>query len=466
MKKCRVYKQLPQGQTGAGIPPWQQPQMPEPYVGTEDPGINAKKAPWQPNMTQDSQQDPQEVPAEKANNFMSWLTNTSAAAQVKDLLKQDMEALSKGFQIGGANEQSGYQSGDYGKRSDINLGYFQAMAANMGDPIEGLADIASGLGAMGVFNSKGKEALNNAGGNGGGGTGGTEQTDISEKRDPAWDATIPNNTDAMPNSGFGSKQPDTFGRNIDQSFGQGNPTQLPAQQPLQGIMSMFAYGGNLPEYQSAGGVSYPGNQLLLDEYLQDQGKAVTPQPPQPNWYTEDFGQEQVQRPQINQPMAKKETINEADYQTASDWEMEQGKRKEFEPGGPDDPFKKAKKKNPFAAAEDKSNAEHQNEAQGAIATMKGVTTLASYQEKRKREEAIKNRMSNVFETHDVQGSDRGDYMANAPGVGGNFRPDELTRMGYNTKIAQSGYEVNDELELSEAEINDLIAQGYQLEYLD
>jgi hypothetical protein len=43
----------------------------------------------------------------------------------------------------------------------------------------------------------------------------------------------------------------------------------------------------------------------------------------------------------------------------------------------------------------------------------------------------------------VSGSDRGDYMANAPGVGGNFRPDELTRMGYNTKNAQEGIEVQD-----------------------
>ena len=32
--------------------------------------------------------------------------------------------------------------------------------------------------------------------------------------------------DGMPNQGFGSAQPDTFGRNTDQSFGQGNPMQL------------------------------------------------------------------------------------------------------------------------------------------------------------------------------------------------------------------------------------------------
>ncbi|MCK5605517.1 hypothetical protein KAR91_26730, partial [Candidatus Pacearchaeota archaeon] len=42
----------------------------------------------------------------------------------------------------------------------------------------------------------------------------------------------PESMDAMPNRGFGSNQPDTFGRNVDQSFGQGQPTNWD-----------FAYGG-------------------------------------------------------------------------------------------------------------------------------------------------------------------------------------------------------------------------------
>lgn len=297
----------------------------------------------------------------------------------------------------------------------------------------------------------------------------------------------------------------------------------------------LAYGGMI---HAQSGVSYPGAQPLWDPNDTDtSGEAfeayMKQQGPDPEPVVDPF----------------------AGYQTEQDFNQNQ--MEEFEPGGPDDPTKK-KGKGIFGMGDpNKSNAQHQTEAMGAITTMKGITGIAGYADKRKREEEIRNRMSNVFETHDVSGADRGDYLANVPGIGTNFRPDETTRMGYNTKIAQEGgeyenyitlpqhidslpraerkfqqavfddegrnwedseldwikesmkrdknpainkiasnaafyathprmavrtaynrvtepfykqqggeYNMDDELELSEAEINSLIAQGYNLEYID
>lgn len=63
----------------------------------------------------------------------------------------------------------------------------------------------------------------------------------------------PQSTDAMPNTGFGSKQPDMFGRNTDQSFGQGNPMTLGADfnKPVGGFNPdlYMAYGGYVPMAQ-------------------------------------------------------------------------------------------------------------------------------------------------------------------------------------------------------------------------
>jgi hypothetical protein len=62
--------------------------------------------------------------------------------------------------------------------------------------------------------------------------------------------------DAMPNTGFGSKQPDMFGRNTNQSFGQGNPMTLGAvyNKPVGGFNPdlYMAYGGDIPMYQGGG----------------------------------------------------------------------------------------------------------------------------------------------------------------------------------------------------------------------
>ena len=66
----------------------------------------------------------------------------------------------------------------------------------------------------------------------------------------------------------------------------------------------------------------------------------------------------------------------------------------------------------------------------------------------------------------AEASDRGDYLANVPGIGDHLKPDQHTRMGFDTKVAQDGYQVGDELQLRQDQIEQLIADGYQLEYLD
>lgn len=132
---------------------------------------------------------------------------------------------------------------------------------------------------------------------------------------------------------------------------------------------------------------------------------------------------------------------------------------EFVPGSSEDPFNKEKKRrsgNPYFAP------------QAINAATNVLTKIGEMDEQAKLEERLRRKQSDVHENFATFGSDRGDYMANTAGVGNFFRPDQHTRMGYNTKIAREGgeYNTNDEVELTEQQIRDLIAQGYDLEYLD
>ena len=54
------------------------------------------------------------------------------------------------------------------------------------------------------------------------------------------------------------------------------------------------------------------------------------------------------------------------------------------------------------------------------------------------------KFSDPFETNLVAGSNRGDRMANVPGFGNELKPDQHTRWGRDTKVAQDGMEVGDE----------------------
>jgi len=132
---------------------------------------------------------------------------------------------------------------------------------------------------------------------------------------------------------------------------------------------------------------------------------------------------------------------------------------EFVPGGPNDPFAKEQtqgSENPYFFP------------QAVIAGTKAVAGFKNRLDTNSQQEYDAKQFSDVFNYNDVAGSDRGDYMANVPGIGDFLKPDQNVRKGYNTKTAQDGgeYNVDDEVELSEAQINNLIAQGYNLEYLD
>jgi hypothetical protein len=578
----------------------------------------------QPVMTQDSQKDP--VHLQKTNNFVEWLHQAKEEAKVQQMMEEDMARIESGeYQIGGGvDRRSGYESGDYGQKKDINLGYFDAALSNMPGPMDSIMAIGHGLNAMGVFNKR---------------------KDKGQEQQPKDGDTTDQNSpiDAMPNTGFGSKQPDTFGRNTDQSFGQGNPMTLgdDFNKPVKSIYNYMAYGGDMPAFYAEDGIAVKGNtahdtiavpinKRNLSEYAQDvdyekfpwlKGTPIyDPKDPsklshkdkwtrgaakhmegirsemkdarakvheaygidQATWeanpdleldpyktneagerlisddvwntissgldaekayqrrmgfkefdvrgrkqresnvpldipsaelakgrrymtgwapgyarkeagapavidqsimaeakpkrrtspmaYFQDGGRIYYAQSGVSYPGAmplwdpndtdtspeafdaymqqqgpdpEPQTNIEDMYQTETDYEFEQGQMREFEPGGPDDPMKKDKKgKGIFGMGDpNKSNAQHQNEAKGAITVMKGITGLAGYRDMRKREEDIKRRMSDVFQTHDTAGADRGDYMVNVPGVGSNFRPDEHTRMGYNTKMAQIGIEI-------------------------
>jgi hypothetical protein len=109
-----------------------------------------------------------------------------------------------------------------------------------------------------------------------------------------------------------------------------------------------------------------------------------------------------------------------------------------------------------------------NPAAQSLAISAGINTINAIGNKvrtNKREEALRKKISDPFSYYGVSGSDRGDYMFNTP-TGPNFRPDDYTRIGYGTKNASLGLEVGSELELSDAEIEALKEQGYEIEYLD
>jgi hypothetical protein len=98
--------------------------------------------------------------------------------------------------------------------------------------------------------------------------------------------------------------------------------------------------------------------------------------------------------------------------------------------------------------------------------MQMATNIGNLGENKQKKLDAKERMSNVHRRFAVGPQDRGDYASNAFGFGDNLKMDQKTRMGYDTKVAQGGMQVNDEMELTEEQINQLISQGYQLEYLD
>lgn len=101
-----------------------------------------------------------------------------------------------------------------------------------------------------------------------------------------------------------------------------------------------------------------------------------------------------------------------------------------------------------------------------IGGMQLAANIGNIDDRIKREQELRERVSNPHRLFNTRGADRGDYMVNLPGVGDPLKPNQHTRMGYNTKVAQDGMEVGSELELTEAEIEQLIKEGYEFDYLD
>ena len=102
------------------------------------------------------------------------------------------------------------------------------------------------------------------------------------------------------------------------------------------------------------------------------------------------------------------------------------------------------------------------------AALNALAWLGEGDERAQAEADLRRRMSDPFMFNKTLGPDRGDYMANVPGFGNELKPDDHVKWGMDTKVAQDGGEmsIGDEQELSDEEIERLIAQGYKLEFID
>ena len=100
-----------------------------------------------------------------------------------------------------------------------------------------------------------------------------------------------------------------------------------------------------------------------------------------------------------------------------------------------------------------------------IGALQAAAYIGNRDERQAEKERFEARQANVHNIFATIGADRGDYMVNAPGIGDPLRPDEHLRKGFNTKVAQIGGAVGDELELTEEEIAQLRAQGYELDII-
>lgn len=126
-----------------------------------------------------------------------------------------------------------------------------------------------------------------------------------------------------------------------------------------------------------------------------------------------------------------------------------------------------------AGALDESNEEYVAEpnyyaiGQGITTGLNALAWLGEADERAAERRRVEERTSNVHRLYSPdKRTNRGDYLQNTKREGEYFRPDQHTRFGYNTKTAQDGMEVNDEVELTEDEIRALINQGYQFDYID
>jgi len=107
------------------------------------------------------------------------------------------------------------------------------------------------------------------------------------------------------------------------------------------------------------------------------------------------------------------------------------------------------------------NAPSNAASEGILAGMRGMTSGLMRREALQNETKYKQEISNPFNTYKVGEANPGDYMANAPGFGDHLKPNEHTRRGKGVQMAQQGFEVDAELDLTKEEIAALEAQGYE-----
>lgn len=103
---------------------------------------------------------------------------------------------------------------------------------------------------------------------------------------------------------------------------------------------------------------------------------------------------------------------------------------------------------------------------GGKTVIGGLNMLSNRRKENAQERKNFSEQSNVFNLYKTGKNDRGDYMSNVPGFGDSFRPDDHVRKGFNTKTAEDGISISDEMELTEEEIAKLKEDGYEFEYLD
>jgi hypothetical protein len=73
-----------------------------------------------------------------------------------------------------------------------------------------------------------------------------------------------------------------------------------------------------------------------------------------------------------------------------------------------------------------------------------IAWIGEGDERVQNEQRLRKKISDPFNVYRTMGADRGDRMANVPGFGNELKPDDHTRWGRDTKVAQDGIDVRKE----------------------
>lgn len=296
--------------------------------------------------TQDSQLG--NVPETKASNFVNWLKGTSELAQ---------------FEKEMTNYQYGGSPNGYGELETMNMGAYQDAYQDMEyNPMNDIQTLGSLVAPM--FAPKKEEQYS--------------------------DEYMNQNYSLKPkktNSTFGA-QPGGFGQGMNKGFQLGKAqTGKEVSYPDYGM-------GFMPEIDNS-------------DYLPNGGLDFMAETDNSGIRLQDI------------------YATEQDYNSGQTGQLDESTYT----NGPD--MQKNKVKNPYALT------------QGVLAGARLLTGFGEMDERAALEAQINKKFGNVHENYGTMGADRGDYMANVPGVGDPLKPNQHTRMGYNTKIAQNGIEIQD-----------------------